>query len=49
MSTNYYARIIPSKKRKKELYNAIEVDDFPLINKLIDEMYNSIRVDYGEA
>lgn len=48
MSCNYYARIIPSKERKKELHDAIEANDFPLINKLTDEMYNSIRVEYGE-
>ena len=49
MGTNYYARIIPSKERKKELHDAIEANDFPLINKLTDEMYNSIRVDYGKG
>lgn len=49
MGTNYYARIIPSKERKKELHDAIEANDFPLINKLTDEMYNSIRVEYGEG
>jgi hypothetical protein len=48
MSTNYYCHIIPSKERKKELHDAIEANDFPLINKLKDEMYNSIRVEYGE-
>ena len=48
MSTNYYAKIIPSKERKKELHDAIEANDFPLINKLTDEMYNPIRVEYGE-
>ena len=48
MSTNYYAHIIPSKKRKKELHDAIEANDFPLINKLTYEMYNPIRVEYGE-
>ena len=48
MSTNYYARIIPSKERKKELHDAIEANDFPLITKLMDEMYNPIRVEYGE-
>ena len=49
MSTNYYAKIIPSKERKKELHDTIEANDFPLINKLMDEMYNPIRVEYGEA
>ena len=49
MSTNYYARIIPSKERKKELHDAIEANDFHLINKLTDEMYNPIRVEYGKS
>ena len=48
MGCNYFARIIPSKERKKELHDAIEFNDFPLINKLTDEMYNPIRVEYGE-
>ena len=48
MGCNYFARIIPSKERKKELHDAIEANDFPLITKLMDEMYNSIRVEYGE-
>lgn len=49
MGTNYYARILPSKERKKELHDAIEANDFPLITKLTDEMYNPIRVEYGEG
>ena len=48
MSTNYYAHIIPSKERKKELHDAIEANNFSLINKLKDEMYNPIRVEYGK-
>lgn len=48
MGTNYYCHIIPSKERKKELHDAIEANDFPLITKLMDEMYNPIRVEYGE-
>ena len=32
MSTNYYAHIIPSKERKKELHDAIEANDFSLIS-----------------
>ena len=48
MGTNYYARIIPSKERKKELHDAIEANDFPSINKLKEEMYDSIRMEYGE-
>ena len=49
MGTNYYSRIIPSKERKKELHDAIEANDFSLITKLTDEMYNPIRVEYGEG
>ena len=41
MGTNYYARIIPTKERKKEIITAVLNDDFPLINKLIDETYGS--------
>ena len=48
MSTNYYAHILPSKQRKRELHDAIEANDFPLISKLTDEMYNPIRIEYGE-
>lgn len=48
MGTNFYLHIIPSKERKKELYNAIEANDFPLINKLYREMYNNIYMDYGD-
>lgn len=48
MGNNYYAHIIPSKERKEELHDAIEANDFPLITKLTDEMYNPIRVEYGK-
>ena len=48
MSTNYFCHIIPSKKRRKELHDAIEANDFPLIDKLKNEMYDSIRMEYGE-
>lgn len=43
MSCNFYARIIPSKQRKKELYDAIEANDFHLINRLTEEMYGNLR------
>ena len=46
MSTNYFARIIPTKERKQELYNAISFNDFRLIQKLTDEMYSSIKRDW---
>ena len=45
MGCNYYAHIIPSKERKKELHDAIEADDFSLISKLKTEMYDSIQLD----
>jgi hypothetical protein len=45
MGTNYYTHIIPSHERKKELYDAIEANDFPLINKLTEEMYGDLRKD----
>lgn len=43
MGTNYYAHIIPSKKRKKELTDAIKADNFDLINRLTREMYGPIE------
>ena len=46
MGTNYYARIIPSKQRKKELNDAIEANDFPLIKQLTDEMYGRLEKSY---
>ena len=45
MGINYFAYIIPSKKRKKELHDAIEADDFSLISRLKTEMYDSIQLD----
>ena len=48
MGTNYYAHIIPSRERKQELHDAIEANDFHLISKLKDEMYDSIRMEYCE-
>ena len=46
MGTNYYAKIIPSHERKKELHDAIEANDFPLINKLTNELYGPIEKDW---
>ena len=46
MGTNYYARIIPTKERKKELHDAIEANDYPLVKKLYDELYGRIELDY---
>lgn len=45
MGCNYYARIIPSKERKKELYDAIEANDFHLIKQLTAEMYGALDKD----
>ena len=47
MSTNYYLKLIPSKKRKRELIDAIEADDFSLISRLKMEMYDPIQLDDG--
>ena len=46
MGCNYYARIIPTKERKKELHDAIEANDYPLVEKLSDELYSRIKFDY---
>ena len=46
MGCNYYARIIPSKERKKELYDAIEANDFHLIRQLTAEMYGRLEKSY---
>lgn len=47
MGTNYFSRIIPSKKRKKELIEAIKVDDFALVGRLTNEMYGSVQMDWN--
>ena len=46
MGCNYYARIFPTKERKKEFHDAIEANDFPLVKKLSDELYGKIELDY---
>ena len=45
MGTNYYARIIPTKKRKKELYDAIDADDIRRIENLEESLYGNIHLD----
>lgn len=40
MSTNYYARIIPTMERKKELKEAIDSNDFTLIKELVQNTYS---------
>jgi len=42
MSTNYYAHIIPSKEKRQKLHDAIEANDFGLIERLISELYGDI-------
>lgn len=46
MGTNYYAHILPSKQRKMKLHHAIDLNDFDLIQKLVDEMYGSIEKEW---
>jgi hypothetical protein len=46
MGTNYYAHILPSKQRKMKLHYAIDLNDFDLIQKLVDEMYGSIEKEW---
>ena len=41
MGTNYYARIIPTKKRQKELCNLIKTNDFDKIQEEIGKTYGS--------
>lgn len=40
MSTNFYARIIPTKERKDKIKEAIDSDDFTLIKDLINNTYS---------
>ena len=49
MGTNYFAKIIPTKERKKKLHDAIEANDFHLINKLHKEMYDNIYIDHDST
>lgn len=46
MDCNFYAHIIPSKQRKKELNDAIEANDFHLIKQLTAEMYGRLEKSY---
>lgn len=48
MSTNYYARIIPSKERKEELKKIIDEDDFKSIETLTSELYSRPYFDYDK-
>ena len=49
MGTNYYARILPSKKRKDEIKKAIDDNDFNKINQLIDKTYGIPIYDFIEG
>lgn len=46
MGTNYYARIIPTKKRKLELLKAIEENDFDKIKLEVSKLYGNLEMDY---
>lgn len=48
MGTNFYAHIIPTKKRKDEIKAAIDSNDFSLINKLVQETYGSLEMSYED-
>lgn len=47
MGTNFYARIIPKRKRKNELKKLIDTDNFHEIVQEIDKTYGSFKVDYA--
>ena len=49
MGTNYYARILPSKKRKDEIKKAIDDNDFNKIKNLIEKTYGSPCMDYDDT
>ena len=49
MGTNYYARILPSKKRKDEIKKAIDDNDFNNIKRSIGKTYGSPCMDYDDT
>ena len=49
MGSNYYARIIPSKERKKQIKKAIDKNDFDEIKRLVNITYSSPEYDYEEG
>jgi len=49
MSTNYYARIIPTKECKDEIKKAINTNDFHLIKKLVEEAYGRLTMSYEDS
>lgn len=46
MGTNYYGRIIPTKKRKDELKEIIDSNDFNLIQSEINKTYGRLEYDW---
>ena len=46
MGTNYYARIIPSKERKRELHDAIDDNDIFLVKHLVEELYGDSHLNW---
>ena len=42
MGTNFYAIILPTKKRKQELIDAIKNDDVYSVKDICEENYNQI-------
>lgn len=49
MGTNYYARIIPTRERKKQIKKAIDKNDFDEIKHLVNITYSSPEYDYEEG
>jgi hypothetical protein len=47
MGTNFYARLIPTKKRKQELHEAIDNNNVSMVQTLVHEMYDSIYIDWN--
>lgn len=48
MGTNYYARIIPTKKRKEELKDIIDSGNFDKIKEEINKSYGGIYLDFED-
>ena len=49
MSCNYYAHILPNKESKKEFYDAVKNNDFPLTRRLVKEMYGHLELDFDTS
>lgn len=48
MGTNYYARILPTRKRKEEIKKAIDDNDFNKIEHLVNKTYGKPHYDYDD-